>query len=406
MVLVGLLARVAYIVVARCYRFDLQYWSGFEMALIGRYLVAGRGFILQADSGPSAWTAPVYPLVVALAFRLFGVFSHAAAFALLAFNSIFAAFTSWTIYRISGRLCNETVALWSGWVWALLPSSFYFSVFWIWETTLSAFLLSALFLLTLVLEERSRLSYWCGYGVLWGIAGLTNPSLLVWLPFAAGWIVVHYNRRRQPLVLAVIVSALVFCLTLSPWLVRNYFAFGNPLLLRGGFGINLRAGNNPAAQGWWVTDYTCNNPSFLEQYKRFGESEFVAYEGHMARQWIAEHPRRFTVLTLRRIVFFWAGIPHQGAGEGKNAVFVLFSLLSLLGLALAIKRGMPGAFLFISLLLVYPLVYYITFPQPRYRHVIEPEMLTLAVLCVWAAVAHFRHQPSDLQSTLAKAARA
>ncbi len=35
-------------------------------------------------------------------------------------------------------------------------------------------------------------------------------------------------------------------------------------------------------------------------------------------------------------------------------------------------------------LLVYPAIYYLTFPHPRYRHPIEPEM-TITGLCVLAA---------------------
>jgi hypothetical protein len=38
-----------------------------------------------------------------------------------------------------------------------------------------------------------------------------------------------------------------------------------------------------------------------------------------------------------------------------------------------------GVFLFASLLIVYPLVYYVSFPLPRYRHPIEPMMTILGV---------------------------
>jgi hypothetical protein len=38
-----------------------------------------------------------------------------------------------------------------------------------------------------------------------------------------------------------------------------------------------------------------------------------------------------------------------------------------------------GVFLFASLLIVYPLVFYVSFPQPRYRHPIDPMLTILAV---------------------------
>ena len=46
-----------------------------------------------------------------------------------------------------------------GMVWALLPYSIYWSVVWVWETSLSAFLLSLLFLLTLEMEDDDRLCH-------------------------------------------------------------------------------------------------------------------------------------------------------------------------------------------------------------------------------------------------------
>src|SRR5271170_2862883 len=88
MVLGGLVARVLYILIAGAYRFDVAHWSIFEMANLAYSMAIGRGFSspFGGDTGPSAFTAPLYPWVIWLAFRAFGVFSHAAAFALLLFN--------------------------------------------------------------------------------------------------------------------------------------------------------------------------------------------------------------------------------------------------------------------------------------------------------------------------------
>lgn len=386
MVLAGLIVRELYIVGSQCYRFSVQYWGIFEMASIGRWLATGHGFTLILGAGPSAWTAPLYPFVVALIFQVFGVFSHASAFAILLFNSFFASLTSWTIYAIARRVFVGNVALWSGWIWAFLPGSIYFSAFWVWETTLSAFLLSWVFLLTLQVEKDKRLLSWCSYGLLWGLVGLTNPSLLAWLPFSGCWLACQLRRRGQRYLLPILLSSVVFWLTLTPWLARNYVVFGEPLLLRGGFGANLRAGNNPEAQGSWVIAYTYNNPTLQEQYIRMGEAAYVREQGRLAREWIAAHPSRFLVITLRRFAFFWIAPPHEGLHRAKNLLFSLSSALSIGGLVLAIKRRIHGAFLFATLAASYPFVYYLTFPQMRYRHPIEPELLILAVFWIWSGL--------------------
>src|ERR1035438_8618210 len=85
MVLFGLVARVLYIVLAHSYRFSTAHWSIFEMANLGYSLAAGHGFSspFGGDTGPSAWTAPLYPWVISLAFRAFGICSYGAAFAML-----------------------------------------------------------------------------------------------------------------------------------------------------------------------------------------------------------------------------------------------------------------------------------------------------------------------------------
>jgi 4-amino-4-deoxy-L-arabinose transferase-like glycosyltransferase len=127
-------------------------------------------------------------LLVSLAFRIFGVYSHASIFALLTFNSVFSAMTSWTIFRIANRVFNLKVAAWSGWIWALFPTSIFWSVAWIWETALSAFLLSLLFLLTLQMEGEDRLWPWFRYGLLWGVAALTARRSYCGCPLQdAGW---------------------------------------------------------------------------------------------------------------------------------------------------------------------------------------------------------------------------
>src|ERR1035441_2318933 len=61
----------------------------------------------------------------------------------------------------------------------------------------------------------------------------------------------------------------------------------------------------------------------------------------------------------------------------KNVLFLATSVLAIWGLLLAWKRSIHGVFLFATLLVFYPLVYYVCFPELRYRHPIDPELLIL-----------------------------
>ena len=392
MVVLGFAARVLYILIAHSYKFrtnDANFSFGWEIGRIAYSLATGHGFSspFGGETGPSAWTAPVYPWVASLAFRAFGPYSHAASFSLLVFNSIFAALTCWPIVRIARRVFNETVAVWSGWVWALLPYIIYWSVRWVWETSLTAFLLALLFMLTLDMEGDDRLSSWLGYGLLWGAAGLTNPSTLSFLPFSGGWLAYQLIRRGKRFLLPVALSAVMFWLVLMPWLARNYAVFGKPAFVRDNFGVELRCGNNPIAEGVWVALYhPSQNPLVYARYKDLGEAAFAAEQTRLAKQWIAEHPRKFLTISFRKFIFFWNGLPRlskiQALEQTKNSLFLASSLFSLGGLLLAIKRRVHGVFLFASLVIFYPLVYYFTFPHPRYRHPIDPELLILGVYLI------------------------
>ena len=117
-----------------------------------------------------------------------------------------------------------------------------------------------------------------------------------------------------------------------------------------------------------------------------GEYAFCVEQGRLAREWIAEHPDKFAVITLKRVYYFWNGIPRlarqQWLAEVKNSHFLLLSVVGLGGLLLAWRRRVHGVFLFASLLAFYPLVYYICFPEPRYRHPIDPQLIILGVYLV------------------------
>ncbi|MGA7463318.1 MAG: glycosyltransferase family 39 protein [Candidatus Korobacteraceae bacterium] len=398
MMLVAFLVRVVYTLISRSYYF-VGLWDMFEPANLARSLAIGHGYSdpYVAATGPSALIPPIYPWIASLAFRAFGVFSHGAGFAMVVFNSVFSALTCWTVYRIARRVFNETVAVWSGWLWAASPFAIYYSVGWIWESTLSAFLLSLLFLLTLEMEGDARLTSWVVYALLWGIAGLTNTAELSWLPFSGCWLAYQLHRRGKRFLVPVLLSAAVFWVTLSPWLVRNYLAFGQMVFIRDNFGNEFRSGNNPLSQGVKVANYDmAANGNIFALYERMGEIAINKKQADEGKAWVSQHPQRFLELCLLRFYYFWGGIPRKYDTDPfaslkhlKNLLFLASSLLAIAGLVLAIKKRVHGTFLFATLLLFYPLAYYISVTEPRYRHAIEPQLLILSMYLFWALAMRF-----------------
>jgi len=390
MVLLALFLRMGIIVIGHTYKFktlDDNFSFGWEMGRIGRALATGQGFAdpFNEPTGPTAWEPPLYPFLIAGVFKLLGVYTHASALVLLTINSIFSALTCIPIFLIARRSTSETVAIWTAWLWALLPNVTYWSTRWVWETSLAALLLALIFWLALVMEEGDGWQPWFAFGLLWGVAGLTNTSLLAFLP--ASGLYAWYRRAklgRRSWAGMVLASAAFLC-CITPWLIRNHRTFGRWIFIRSNFGAELRLGNGPGADGTWQEYlHPTQNVHEMRRFRQLGELAYVDVRKREAMAWIRQNPGEFLFLSFKRFVYYWAGIPKLSVfppPEVKNSLFLASSLLAVFGLFLMLGQRRPGAWLFLWLILLYPAIYYIVFPHPRYRHPIEPQ---LAILIVYA----------------------
>jgi len=392
MVVIAFVLRLGFIVLGHTYKFktiDDNFSLGWEMGRIGRSLAEGQGFSnpFNETTGPTAWEPPLYPFLIAGVFSVCGIYSRASALVLLSLNSIFSALTCIPIFLIAKRCFDEKVAVWTSWTWALLPSAIYWCTRWVWETSLATLLLAVIFWLTLVMEEKDGLKPWFGFGLLWGIATLTNPTLLSFLPVSGLWIWHHRAKLGKRSLGGVALAAGVFALCVAPWVVRNYRTFGRFIFIRSNFGAELRLGNGPGANGTWM-DYLhpSKNVFQMQLYRQMGETAYVAERKREAVAYIRESYGRFVGLSVKRFVYYWGGLPSTSdnpvLGVLKNAIFLASSVLAFCGLVRALRKRRPGAWLFFWLVLSYPAVYYVVFPHPRYRHPIEPELGILMVYVI------------------------
>ena len=115
-----------------------------------------------------------------------------------------------------------------------------------------------------------------------------------------------------------------------------------------------------------------------------GEVAYSQMRMTQARANIAAHPHTFLRLTLERIQCFWFGVPHPTEPHPANEIlrelnFSFLSVAGLLGLALALRRRVPAAWLFAAVFLLVPAAYYVVTVQARFRHPLEPLIAILAV---------------------------
>ncbi|HEY1676123.1 MAG TPA: glycosyltransferase family 39 protein [Candidatus Sulfotelmatobacter sp.] len=359
---------------------------GWEMGRIARSIAQGHGFSspYEGSTGPSAWEPPLYPYLIAGVFELFGLYTRASAWVLLSINSLFATLTCIPIYFIARKTFSERIAFWSAIGWGLNPYIWYWSIHWIWDTTFTPLILACLFLLALKLQDWPGLKGWILFGSLYGIGALANPTMLAFLPFCGLWVWRQRYRRGLPSFAGVVISSLIFFAVLSPWVVRNYKVFGRFVFLRDDFGLQVRLGNGPHADGMLMPYLQPNLNKFeLENFQQMGELAYGERCKKLAFDWIRNHPGRFAVISLKRFFYYWNGVPRETNSTApfdfRTSAFLATSVLALWGLGRALRQKRPAAWLFAGLILTYPTVYYFVFPHARYRHPIEPALVILIV---------------------------
>jgi 4-amino-4-deoxy-L-arabinose transferase-like glycosyltransferase len=394
---VAFLVRVAYVTVAHTYKFrpyEDHFQFGWEMTRIARALVTGRGYADPFDghTGPTTWVTPLYPLLLAGVFKLFGIYTNLSAWVILTINSFFSALMTRTTWEIAERCFSRRVAVWSAWIWALYPAAMQYAVRWVWEMTLTAFLFSCVLVLALRMrniggaaeaaDSAMTARRWALFGLLWGLITLSSASLAIFLPFCGVWILLGARDWKRQ-VGNVVLSAVLCLACIVPWIYRNWLAFHQFVPMRGNFGAEFYMGNNPQSVGL-VVGSPVALPEELALYKRMGELPYAKLRGRQAMEDIRRDPGHFIKLSITRFYFFWAGVPHAESSKpwveyGRNLNFQFATVTGLLGLGLALRRRVPAAGLFAMAFAVIPFVYYFVFVQARFRHPLEPLIAILSV---------------------------
>ena len=402
MFLVGFVARVLYLTLAHTYRFRVledHFQFGWEMGRIARSLATGHGYSDPFDghTGPTAWTPPLYPLLMAALFRLFGVYSNLSAWVLLVINSLFSAATAPGIFELAdrcygGRRNGCRVALWSGWLWALYPAAMQYAVKWPWDMAMTAFFFT--WVLVFGVRIRSSLSGgdaqtlppWIGFGLYWGAIALLNSSLLLFLPFQAAWLLWPSWRAVRLWLPPAALASLLFLACLAPWVARNYRVFHAFVPLRANFGAELYMAALPSHNGFpWGSAVPIGvaSPELL-RYARMGEVAYSHSQGEHGMAMVKANPQLFLSQVLLRIQFFWCSVPHpydHGLLDEilREVNFAFLSVSGLLGLALSLHRRVLGARLFAVAFGLLPVTYYLITVQARFRHPLEPLITILSV---------------------------
>jgi 4-amino-4-deoxy-L-arabinose transferase-like glycosyltransferase len=359
-------------------------------------MASGHGFSspYYPLSGPTALEPPLYPALLSIIFRLFGIYSLTSGFIILSLNSLFSSLTCIPVYFSAKYSLGVRAAKYAAWAWAFYPFAIYFSAGRVWEYSLTGLLFTTCFCIAQRIGRSTNPLAWLGWGALFGITALSNTSILATLPF----LLALYNARRSGWRCLVngALTTLAVIAVLAPWTVRNYRALGILCPVRDNFWLEIYCDDfgdapwdNSSPPSAESRPYPPNRPDEMRKYLSLGEAAYMADKHAMSISDFHNHPHYSFLVTktLRRIVYYWTGYWSFSAEElraqptwPENCFYVTcMTLLMLRGIRRLWHFNRTALLPYLVLIVFFPITYYITKPIMDYRQAIEPAIVVLAV---------------------------
>jgi len=370
---------------------DASHIHAWEQGNVARSLVEGHGFGSPfASDQPSAIMPPVYPLIVSVFFRVFGVHTAHSIVAIHLFDCLINALACIPIFLLARRSFGERAGWWAAWGWAFFPYGIYFSAAWAWSTHLLLLCLCWLLYLSQELEESSRLRLWGGFGTLAGFAGLTDPSVLVVVPFLLVLAAFRLARAGKRWLLPGTIASLALAATISPWLIRNAVVFHRFIPMRDSMGLELWMGNNGDNVRWTSDElHPLHDMKELAAYDK-GELAYMDDKAQQALAYIQAHPDWYAWMCVRRAVYLWTGYwsfkPEYLAQEPTDPENIPFAtgmtLLSIAGLVRLWRRNKFDALRLGGTMFLFPMMYYLNHPEPYHMRALDPLLVMLGCFAI------------------------
>jgi len=265
--------------------------------------------------------APLYPYFLAVAYR----FTSGSLFWCRFIQIAIASLMPVLILLLGLWLFSKTIAYVSGTLAVFYPTLIYYDA-----SLLISFLEILLFALVIYqlhrCQDKPGLANFLLSGILFGLAGLARPNILLVIPALIIWIwlIIKPLIGRKAAVIRYIMLMAGVAITIAPVTLRNYLVSKDfvPIAWQGGF--NFYIGNNARASGWsatvpgidvsWQGGYREMISIAEYNMKRpLKRSEVSDYWYKAAFREIRRDPGRFLELLFKKLRFFINGyeIPNN-----------------------------------------------------------------------------------------------
>ena len=336
----------------------------------------------SGDTGLTSYRKPIYPLLLALQFKLFGD-SPRTTFVI---QALLGTLTIPLCFGAAAMLFSPRVALLGALLESINPYHIFHTAFISTENIASIILLALVFLTLRVFRSinaskpisRSHLMLLIlslSVGIL--TRAVFVPIALVTLMFIGA----AYYRKYSALVPTARMVGLLTLLTMvcvSPWFIRNYIVW-HSFVSETNIGENLLLGYNDLATGGIEYSRVWEIDRALAPYG-YNEVERDRIFKQEAFKWIRSHPARAIGLFIKKQLLFWSPMPTIVKGYKKYLGAVwgsIFLILTLIGL-IRTRGKLFGHRYVLAVIVAYSLVHSIAIAITRYRIPLE------AVLAVYA----------------------
>lgn len=385
--LFGLFIRIAFTLIIKPYDAIGLSPDGFsaEISRIAAQLAEGSGYAGAFYPGmPTAHIEPVYPMIMALVFKLWGICSYLSAILLTYLNVILSAATIPLVFFLAKKIYTEKVAWLSAWAFCMWPSAFWRS-FNLWSETLAAFLFMIILILWVNWLDKPSTKRSIMVGLACGIGMLTTAACMSFIAGALLFVTIMKRPLTRPRLSQICSIVLTLCIVLAPWIVRNYMAFHKLMPVRSTAIVEFTVGNIGSTNG--TTKSACGPHPYAgaerELYRKVGEIEYTKLKTEQFKEWLLNNPLQFIKLSALRIYWFWFGDPLTNFGIVKKVLYLIPTGLLMAWLWVTRNRKKTSAELLLLLFFcVYPLPYYVTSVTSRYRYLMEPSMLIVGMYAI------------------------
>lgn len=390
---------------------------------LAQSLVEGRGFFLEGR--PSAMRPPLYPLLVAGLYGLFGVGNFQA---VRAFQLLLGLVTAWGGFLLGRLLYNRQVGLWAAGLVAFYPPLLGIALF-LYTETLFAFWVVWLGLAIGWALRAESLWRWVLVGLLLALGALTRSVLWPFAPVLAGLILLLWQKVGWTRRLAGAGGMLAaFALLVAPWSWRCSQLEQTFIVIDTIGGRNLMMGNyeyTPLDRAWDAISVQGEKAWYAvlrREYPQFGtltQGQRDKLALRYAVRYMLEHPGQTLKRCIVKFFNFWqlertvaAGLERGWLGGwSRPAVLAWTAVLcgSYAGAMLAAAAGLVlrpppdrrTMIVVLSLVGFVCLVHTVVFAHSRYHLPLAPLELVFAgaMLDQWRRRPTVASQnPSDIPS--------